>query len=115
MQDSIHTEGEGGIKALALKFDIDCTFVEVESYKEVFELLSNNKVDAGIVNRIFGSLFSKEYDVRKTSMIFNPSQLKFAFPKDSSITPSRKSAIETSGLCCEDRTTALTETGLLFS
>ena len=87
MQDSIHTEGEGGIKALALKFDIDCTFVEVESYKEVFELLSNNKVDAGIVNRIFGSLFSKEYDVRKTSMIFNPSQLKFAFPKDSALAP----------------------------
>jgi two-component system sensor histidine kinase EvgS len=87
MKNSIHTEGDGGIKSLALKFDIDCTFVEVDSYKEVFELLSNNKVDAGIVNRIFGSLFSKEYEVRKTSIIFNPRHLKFAFPKDSAIAP----------------------------
>ena len=87
MKGSIHTEGDGGIKALALKFDIDCTFVEVDSYKEVFELLSNNEVDAGIVNRVFGSLFSEEYDVRKTSIIFNPRHLKFAFPKDSALAP----------------------------
>jgi len=87
MKGSIHTEGDGGIKALALKFDIDCMFVEVDSYKEVFELLSKNEVDAGIVNRIFGSLFSEEYDVRKTSIIFNPRHLKFAFPKDSALAP----------------------------
>jgi two-component system sensor histidine kinase EvgS len=85
MKGSIHTEGDGGIKALALQFDIDCKFVEVDSYKEVFELLSNGEVDAGIVNRIFGSLFSKEYDVRKTSIIFNPRHLKFALPKDSAL------------------------------
>ena len=87
MQGSIHTEGHGGIKALARQFDVYCTFVEVESYKEVFELLSNNEVDAGIVNRIFGSLFSKNYDIRKTSIIFNPRHLKFAFPKGSALAP----------------------------
>ena len=85
MQNSIHTEGEDGIKTLALKFDIDCTFVEVASYQEVFELLSDDKVDAGIVNRIFGALFSEEYDVKKTSIVFNPNHLKFAFPKESTL------------------------------
>ncbi len=95
MKGSIHTEGEGGIKALALKFDIDCTFVEVEGYKEVFELLSNNEVDAGIVNRIFGSLFSKEYEIRKTSIIFNPRHLNFAFSKDSALAPALIDRLDT--------------------
>ena len=83
MKDSIHTEGVSGIKQLALNFDMDCTFVEVDSYTQVFELLSSGEVDAGIVNRIFGSLASQSYDVVKTPVIFNPRHLKFAFPKES--------------------------------
>ncbi|MBU0994412.1 MAG: transporter substrate-binding domain-containing protein [Proteobacteria bacterium] len=83
MKGSIHTEGDGGIKNLAERFDIDCHFIEVETYEQVFELLSEKKVAAGAVNRIFGSLFEETYDVTPTSIIFNPRHLKFAFPKDS--------------------------------
>lgn len=85
MKNSVHTEGIGGIKQLALNFDMDCTFVEVDTYTRVFELLSSNEVDAGIVNRIFGSLASQSYDVIKTPVIFNPRHLKFAFPRDSAL------------------------------
>lgn len=85
MEGSIHTDGENGIKNLLQKFNIKCAFAEVESYKEVFELLDANNADAGVVNRIFGSLFEKSYDVTKTSLIFNPRQLKFALPKNSSL------------------------------
>ncbi|MCK4793531.1 MAG: transporter substrate-binding domain-containing protein [Desulfobacteraceae bacterium] len=87
MKGSIHTDGEGGIKKLAEKFDFDATFIEVDSYKEVFELLASNKADAGIVNRIFGSLFADEYGLKKTTIIFNPKHLKFAFPKGSALAP----------------------------
>ncbi|MEN8263276.1 MAG: transporter substrate-binding domain-containing protein [Nitrospirota bacterium] len=85
MKGSIHTDGEGGIKKLAEKFDIDIFFIEVDNYKEVLMLLDNKEADAGVVNRIFGSLSEKDYDITKTSIIFNPRQLKFAFPKKSSI------------------------------
>ena len=67
MKASIHTEGVEGIKSLAKNFDINCRFVEVESYQEVFERISNGEVEAGVVNRIYGSLFSKAYNVRQTS------------------------------------------------
>jgi signal transduction histidine kinase/ABC-type amino acid transport substrate-binding protein len=87
MKGSIHTDGENGIKNLLQKFNIESKFSEVESYKEVFELLDANQADAGVVNRIFGSLFEKSYDVTKTAVIFNPRQLKFALPKDSSLNP----------------------------
>ncbi len=87
MKGSIHTEGIEGIKSLAKKFDIKCRFTEVQSYQEVFKLLSNGKVDAGVVNRIFGSLFSEEYNVRKSPIIFNPRHLRFALPKNAALTP----------------------------
>ncbi|MBU0484890.1 MAG: transporter substrate-binding domain-containing protein [Proteobacteria bacterium] len=81
MKGSIHTEGEGGIKKLAAKFDITCTYIEVESYEEVFKLLADGQADAGVANRIFGSLLAEQYNLQQTPIIFNPSHLKFAFPK----------------------------------
>ena len=87
MKGSIHTDGDNGIKRLLYQFAIDCEYIEVDSYKEVLTHLSNRKADAGVVNRIFGSLFSRLYDVQETSIIFNPSHIKFAFPKQSIIAP----------------------------
>ncbi len=86
MKGSIHTEGEGGIINLLARFDIPCTYIKVESYADVFRLVSTNKADVGVVNRIFGSVVAKDYHVEKTPIIFNPSHLKFAFPKNSPLT-----------------------------
>jgi signal transduction histidine kinase len=85
MKGSIHTDGDNGIKRLLHQFAIECEFVEVDNYKEVLTSVSNRKADAGVVNRIFGTLFSKLYGVKETSIIFNPSHIKFAFPKQSTI------------------------------
>lgn len=82
MKGSIHTEGTTGIKYLVQSFNINCTFVEVENYTQVFELIDSGKVDVGVVNRIFGEAFQKDYNVRKTSVIFGPQELFFAFPKN---------------------------------
>ncbi|MDJ0819670.1 MAG: transporter substrate-binding domain-containing protein [Desulfobacterales bacterium] len=87
MKASIHTEGVEGIKSLAKNFDINCRFVEVESYQEVFERISRGEVEAGVVNRIYGSLFSQAYNVRETSIIFNPRHLRFALPKSAALSP----------------------------
>ncbi len=87
MKGSIHTDGADGIKAMLEKFDITCRFLEVESYKEVFNLVSRGDADAGVVNRLFGSLFSETYNVRKTTIIFNPRHLRFACSKGSAVGP----------------------------
>ena len=81
MKGSIHTEGMGGIKNLVKTFDISCAFIEVDTYHQVFELIGSGKADAGVVNRIFGSLFEQTYSVSPSSIMFNPRHLKFAFPK----------------------------------
>ncbi len=85
MSESIHTIGSEGIMNLTKRFNINCTFVEYANYQEVFEVLNAGGADAGVVNRLFGILFSDDYNISETSIIFDPCSLKFAFPKNSSI------------------------------
>lgn len=81
MIESIHTDGAEGIKNMSIVWGISPTFIEVEDYDEVFELIDDGDVDAGVVNRLFGLQNEEKYDVERTSIIFNPQRLMFAFPK----------------------------------
>jgi len=82
MEGSIHTDGEEGIKNLTKKLNINCTFIELENYYQVLEMVEEGGADAGVVNRLFGLLNENEYNIKRTSIIFNPRKLMFAFPKD---------------------------------
>jgi PAS domain S-box-containing protein len=87
LQGSVNVEGPEGIKTLVSAFDIDCTFIEVDSYTRVFELVASGEADAGVTSKDFGHLYEAEFNLAKTAIIFQPSSLYFAFPKDSSLTP----------------------------
>jgi ABC-type amino acid transport substrate-binding protein len=84
MAGSIHTEGAQGIKALLAQFDIQSTFVEVDNYESVFKLLRSRDVDAGVVNRLFGLQNAERFNVTETQVVFNPRELRFAYPKGGS-------------------------------
>lgn len=83
MAGSIHTEGAQGIKALLAQFDIQSTFVGVDNYEGVFELLQSRDADAGVVNRLFGLQNAERFNVTETQVVFNPRELRFAYPKGS--------------------------------
>ncbi len=83
MKDSIHTEGNNGIKALSKRLNFECNYIEVESYREVLTLIDSKQADAGIVNRIYGSLYASKYKVIPTPIIFNPRLILFAAKKNS--------------------------------
>ncbi len=87
MQGSVNYEGPDGIKTLVGKFDIDCIFIEVDSYTRVFELVESGEADAGVASKDFGYKHEAEFNVVPTGIIFQPSSLYFAFPQDSSLTP----------------------------
>jgi len=84
---SVNFTGPGGIKELTEKFDLDCTFMEMNNYTEVFEALENGEIDAGVTNKDFGNKHEKDFDIERTPIIFQPAHIQFAFPKDSSLTP----------------------------
>ena len=87
MRGSTHTVDPGGILDLTERFDIECRFVEFDDYAGVFGSLASGDADAGVVNRVFGLVFEGEYGVERTPIIFNPIELRFAFPLDGPLTP----------------------------
>jgi PAS domain S-box-containing protein len=87
MQGSVNYEGPDGIKILVSEFDINCTFIEVDSYTRVFELVESGEADVGVTSKDFGYKHEAEFNVVETAIIFQPSSLYFAFPPDSSLTP----------------------------
>ncbi|MDD5646906.1 MAG: PAS domain S-box protein, partial [Candidatus Bipolaricaulis sp.] len=86
MRGSTHTVDPGGIVDLARRFGIACAFVEVDDYEDVFELLDRGEADAGVVNRVFGLQNEARYEVERTPILFNPSEIRFALPKDGPLT-----------------------------
>ncbi len=93
MNNSIHYTGTYGILNMLTHFGINSTYIVVQNYTQVFEMIDNKTVDAGAVNRLFGMLNDDKYDVVQTSMIFNPADLKFAFPKSATLIISLKELI----------------------
>jgi len=82
MKGSIHTEGASGIMKQAENYSIKCNFIFVSSYSEAFKLTDSGDADAAVVNRLFGLLNEDRYRVKRTGIIFNPSQIKYAFRKN---------------------------------
>ena len=87
LKGSVNYKGKDGIKELTEEFGIKCIFVETNSYKDVFKLLEEKEVDAGVVNKNFGNAKEKGYKVKRTPIVFQPADLRFAFSKKSSLTP----------------------------
>lgn len=73
----------GYLKQLVEKLDINCSFIEVEDFEKVFNLIQDKKVDAGVVNNTFGSPKSVEYGLLSTGIILNPFDIFLSVKKDS--------------------------------
>jgi len=86
LKGSVNVEGPEGIKELVRRFDISCTFIEGDSYLEVFRLVQSGRANAGVSNKDFGAIHSAAFDLRGTAIIFQPLDLQFAFPVESDLT-----------------------------
>jgi PAS domain S-box-containing protein len=69
------------LRDMLFRFGVTADFVEVGNYEQVFRALKAGRADAGVVNRFFGLLHEDIHDVRRTNLIFNPIELRFAAPK----------------------------------
>ena len=71
------------LKKIAEKAPLEITYVDVEEYIDVFRLIEQGKVDAGVQPRLFGAMNDSSFNVKKTTTIVRPSELRFAAPKGS--------------------------------
>jgi len=94
MRGSIHTSGERGLYNQVARFNVNCTITEYESYQNVFQALQEGLADVGVVNRLFGRMFQKMYDVVPTTVAFNPVHVKFALPLHGADSPYFKKILD---------------------
>ena len=63
------------------QYNISPRFIFVTSFSEAFDMVEAGKADAAIVNRYFGLMHFQKHNLIKTGIMFQPTDLMFAFPK----------------------------------
>jgi PAS domain S-box-containing protein len=94
LSGSLNFDGPEGLKTLAKEFHVNCDFVEMASYLEVFEAIEVGEIDAGVTNKDFGDLNEGKYDIARTPIIIQPTSLVFAFSRENDKTPELKKIID---------------------
>ncbi|MFA5078962.1 MAG: ATP-binding protein [Dehalococcoidia bacterium] len=87
LKGSVNVEGPDGIKEIIKSYNIDCQYMEVDSYDRVFDLVKSGEADAGVTSKDYGYQHEMQYGLVKTPIIFQPALLYFAFTKDAASTP----------------------------
>ena len=75
VKNNIHNKA---FRKLADKFELNIEILEFEKFSDVMKAIQGQKVDAGIVNRLFGALNANEYNLIETSIIFNPITIHYS-------------------------------------
>jgi ABC-type amino acid transport substrate-binding protein/signal transduction histidine kinase len=76
----------GDVNAIAFrdsakKFNINPTYIELDTISEVFEQASTGKADIAVASRVAGQEYGKRYGLSTTPVMFYPNPLGFAVPK----------------------------------
>lgn len=69
---------------LSQGFKLKMTFIPVPDYKTMFEIVSRGDADAAITNQFYGAMHARKYGLVDTAVVFEPSTLFFAAPKNAS-------------------------------
>jgi len=67
---------------LSKGFGLNVTLIPMEDYKKSFEMVAAGKADAAITNKFYGDMHAKTYGLEDTAVVFEPSDLFFAAPKN---------------------------------
>lgn len=83
LKSDVFYEGKLGVKYFLNHLGVHVKFVEFNTYSDIFKALKKRKIDAGVVDRIFGGTNKFKYDLKETPIIFSPVEERFAFSKQS--------------------------------
>lgn len=65
-------------------FGLNTTLVAVADYQTMFEMVARGDADAAVTNKFYGEMHARKYDLVDTAVVFEPSALYYAAPKDQS-------------------------------
>ena len=67
---------------LANGFGLRISLISLPDYKNIFEIVARGEADAAITNRFYGVMHAKKFGLEDTAVIFHPTDLFFAAPKN---------------------------------
>jgi PAS domain S-box-containing protein len=71
-----------GLRGILKRFGIYPTFAEFNYSQEVFHALRENWIDVGVVDRLYGVIHEADAEVKRTTVVFSPVELRFASAKN---------------------------------
>jgi PAS domain S-box-containing protein len=71
----------GNFRLLLEDLRLKCEFVEMANYRQVLEAVENRRVDAGLVERLYGVRHEAAYRIDRTSITTAPVEMRFAAPR----------------------------------
>ncbi len=83
LKDSYYFTSKDGIIDLTNQFGIKCEFIEYPDYQSVFKDLEDGKIFAGIANKDIGSYFETIFNISRSSIVFQPTKVQYAFSYNS--------------------------------
>ena len=60
------------------QFDFPFETVQAKDFEDVLRLINDGKADAGVINRVISIMEAEKYQVKPTTIIFNPVQVRYA-------------------------------------
>ena len=75
MKNNIH---DTAFRKQAGKFGLTYTRVDKPNFRDVMKSIQKGDADAGVVNRLFGSLNAQQYNLVETGIIFNPINIHYS-------------------------------------
>jgi PAS domain S-box-containing protein len=73
---------QAAFERLSKGFGLNSELVPTPDYKTMFETVSRSEADAAITNRFYGMMHAGKYEIEDTGIVFEPSDLFFAAPKN---------------------------------
>ena len=82
LDEDYYATAEKGMKTIADKFNLDIEFFPYPTYDDVINAVSNNEVDAGVINKLTIRQIYEYKNVKDTTIIFGVSGLRMATLND---------------------------------
>jgi diguanylate cyclase (GGDEF)-like protein/PAS domain S-box-containing protein len=92
LENDIYLTGKSGIGSICRSFAIECRLTPYPTYDLVLRAVARNKVDAGLVNRLFGAVEGPSYSAVPSPIVLMPTDVRFAISR---INPNRQELIDT--------------------
>jgi len=73
------------LQDLLRKFGVTYTIIPAKNYTETLKFIVEDSADVAVVSRLFGILHTSEFNVARTSINFNPVEIRFAAPKGTNV------------------------------